>query len=115
MTDAFEHALFVQATVISRAGGRIVVDAGSKSVGDGMSAIVVGLDSAPIRFDEEHGIFDGRTAPDLGVGSTVRLIPGYAPSTVNLYDAYHVVENDEVVDVWPIVPRGPGHGGLGIR
>jgi D-serine deaminase-like pyridoxal phosphate-dependent protein len=113
MTESFEHALLVQATVISRAGGRIVVDAGSKSVGDGMSAMIVGLESEPIRVDEEHGIFDGQAAPDLRVGSIVTLIPGYAPSTVNLYDAYHVVENDEVVDIWPVLPRGPGHGGLG--
>jgi D-serine deaminase-like pyridoxal phosphate-dependent protein len=42
----------------------------------------------------------------------VRLLPGYAPSTVNMYDAYHVIENCEVVDNWPIVPRGPGHHGL---
>jgi D-serine deaminase-like pyridoxal phosphate-dependent protein len=40
----------------------------------------------------------------------VELIPGYAPTTVNLYDVYHVVAGDEVVDVWPIVPRGPGRG-----
>ena len=33
------------------------------------------------------------------------------PSTVNMYDAYHVVE-DVVVDIWPVIPRGPGHHGL---
>jgi hypothetical protein len=31
---------------------------------------------------------------------------------VNWYDAYHVVKNDVVVDIWPVVPRGPGHNGL---
>ncbi len=41
------------------------------------------------------------------------LIPGYSPTTVNWYDAYHVVRDDIVVDIWPIVPRGPGHHGLG--
>jgi D-serine deaminase-like pyridoxal phosphate-dependent protein len=40
------------------------------------------------------------------------LLPGYAPTTVNLYDVYHVVEQGVVVDVWPIVPRGAGHGGI---
>jgi hypothetical protein len=29
-----------------------------------------------------------------------------------MYDAYHVIENGEVVDIWPIIPRGPGHHGL---
>ena len=38
--------------------------------------------------------------------------PGYSPSTVNWYDAFHVVEDDVVVDIWPVIPRGPGHHGL---
>jgi len=25
---------------------------------------------------------------------------------------YHVVEDGAVVDIWPIIPRGPGHGGI---
>jgi D-serine deaminase-like pyridoxal phosphate-dependent protein len=112
MSQGFEHSLFVQATVISRSGGRIVVDAGSKSVGDGMLATIVGVDAAPIRVDEEHGIFSQGSGAPRVVGDRVRLIPGYAPSTVNLYDAYHVVADDLVVDVWPVFPRGPGHGGL---
>jgi hypothetical protein len=40
------------------------------------------------------------------------LIPGYAPTTVNLCDVFHVVENGVVADVWPIIPRGPGHIGI---
>ena len=48
----------------------------------------------------------------LRVGDVVELVPGYAPATVNWYDAYHVVEDDRVVDIWPVVPRGPGHGAL---
>ncbi len=35
-----------------------------------------------------------------------------AGGTVNLYDVYHIVEQGIVVDIWPIIPRGPGHGGL---
>ena len=42
----------------------------------------------------------------LKLGDTVELIPGYAPITVHLYDAYYMVEQDVVVDIWPIVPRG---------
>jgi D-serine deaminase-like pyridoxal phosphate-dependent protein len=42
----------------------------------------------------------------------VELVPGYAPSTINWYDAFHVVEDDMVVDIWPVIPRGPGHHGL---
>lgn len=48
----------------------------------------------------------------LKLGDTTELIPGFTPSTVNLYDAYHVVEKGAVVDILPIVPRGPGHGSI---
>ena len=34
------------------------------------------------------------------------------PSTVNLYDAYHVVEGGVVTEIWPVIPRGPGHVGI---
>ena len=62
-------------------------------------------------FAEEHALFDVDERCALKLGDTVEVVPGYAPTTVNLYDAYHVVENDVVVDIWPIVPRGPGHFG----
>jgi hypothetical protein len=32
--------------------------------------------------------------------------------TVNWYYAYHVVHEDIVVDIWPIIPRGPVHHGI---
>ncbi|GAH75630.1 unnamed protein product, partial [marine sediment metagenome] len=63
-------------------------------------------------FAEEHALFDVDDRCALKRGDTVELVPGYAPTTVNLYDVYHVVEDDTVVDIWPIVPRGPGHGGI---
>lgn len=67
-----------------------------------------------MRFDEEHGIFAPGSGVAPGLGDVVELGPGYAPSTVNLYDAYHVVEDGGVIDIWPVVPRGPGHHGLAM-
>lgn len=108
MSPTFEHALTIEATVISRAGRRVVLDAGSKSIGDGMQAAIVDRALPIVRVDEEHAIFDGTDAADLNVGDRLAVIPGYAPGTVNLFDAYLVTKDDFVVDVWPIVPRGPG-------
>ncbi len=114
----FEHALTVATTVISRAPNRLIVDAGNKSIGVGGGPSLVEADLEVFRFDEEHGIFavapSGTTDPEpnLLVGSWVRLIPGYAPATVNMYDNYYVVEDGRVVDVWSVFPRGPGHNGL---
>ncbi len=112
MVGGFENSLFVAATVISRRPDRVIVDAGNKSVGAPSLARVVGHDMTNQRFDEEHGIFVADETTSLRVGDVVELIPGYAPSTVNSYDAYHVVEGDLVVDIWPVIPRGPGHHGL---
>jgi len=112
MVPGFEHSLTIQATVISRQSGKVIVDAGSKSVADPADVSIVGHDLPVFRFDEEHGIFDAGGGSALRVGDAVALVPGYSPSTVNWYDAYHVVRDGVVVDIWPIIPRGPGHHGI---
>ena len=113
MVPHFEHSLTIQATVISRQSGKVIVDAGNKSVADPADVSIVGHDELEVfRFDEEHGIFAAPEGSALKVGDPVALVPGYSPSTVNWYDAYHVVSGDVVTDIWPIIPRGPGHHGL---
>ena len=113
MAPGFEHSLTVQASVISRPGDRVIVDAGSKSIADPAYVTVVGHDwLSVVRFDEEHGVFAAPGGSGLAVGDSVALVPGYSPSTVNCYDVYHVVRDGTVIDVWPIIPRGPGHHGL---
>jgi D-serine deaminase-like pyridoxal phosphate-dependent protein len=115
MVPGFEHSLTIQATVISRQSGKVIVDAGNKSVADPADVTIIGHDHKVLRFDEEHGIFDAAGGSPLRVGDPVALVPGYSPSTVNWYDAYHVVHEDVVVDIWPIIPRGPGHHGITDR
>ena len=112
MVPHFEHSLTIQATVISRQSGKVIVDAGNKSVAAPDEVTIVGHDHKVFRFDEEHGIFFAPEGSSLKVGDRVALVPGYSPSTVNWYDAYHVVQGDVVVDIWPVIPRGPGHHGL---
>jgi D-serine deaminase-like pyridoxal phosphate-dependent protein len=112
MVPGFEHSLTIQATVISRRSGKVIVDAGNKSVADPADVTMVDHDHKVFRFDEEHGIFDAAGGSPLRVGDPVALVPGYSPSTVNWYDAYHVVHEDVVVDIWPVIPRGPGHHGI---
>jgi D-serine deaminase-like pyridoxal phosphate-dependent protein len=112
MAGDFEKAITVLSTVISRPPDRVIVDAGNKSLVAPALSTIRGHDLKGFRFDEEHGIFEADPGYPLKVGDVVELIPGYAPGTVNWYDAYHVIEGDHVVDVWPVIPRGPGHGGL---
>lgn len=112
MVGDFEHALTVLTTVISRRPERVIVDAGNKSMGSPAVVSIRGHDLPVQRFDEEHGIFTATRGSGLAVGDVVELIPGYAPGTVNWYDAYHVVHDDRVIDIWPVIPRGPGHAGV---
>lgn len=113
MVSGFEHSLTVQASVISRRSSQVIVDVGNKSVADTNNVTMVGHEHKVFRFDEEHGIFSAAEGSSLRVGDSVALVPGYSPSTVNCYDAFHVIQDDVVVDIWPIIPRGPGHHGLG--
>jgi D-serine deaminase-like pyridoxal phosphate-dependent protein len=114
MAPDFEFALTVQARVISRVGHRLTVDAGNKSMGVPALCEIQGHDLPVFRFDEEHGLFDVTAGTRLRVGDSVALVPGYSPATVNWYDAYYVVQDDVVVDIWPVIPRGPGHHGLAV-
>jgi D-serine deaminase-like pyridoxal phosphate-dependent protein len=112
MAGDFEKALTVLSTVISRPPDRVILDAGNKSLGAPALTTIRGHDLAVMRVDEEHGIFIATADHPLRIGDVVELVPGYSPATVNWYDAYHVVDGDRVVDIWPVIPRGPGHGGL---
>jgi D-serine deaminase-like pyridoxal phosphate-dependent protein len=114
LVSGFSQALTVAGTVVIQHGQTIVLDSGRKSVGiDFVLPTMVDYPFYQARyFAEEHALFDVDDRCRLKLGDTVELIPGYAPTTVNLYDAYHVVEKDVVVDIWPIVPRGAGQCGL---
>jgi len=114
LVPGFSRALTVLGTVVIQHGNTIVPDSGRKSIGiDFVLPTMVDYPFCQARyFAEEHALFDVDERCKLKLGDAVELTPGYAPTTVNLYDAYHVVEKDVVVDIWPIVPRGPGHGGI---
>jgi D-serine deaminase-like pyridoxal phosphate-dependent protein len=112
LVPGFEAALTVLATVISRTGSMAVLDCGRKSIGiDRAVPELVGGEGA-IRFEHgEHFIHEEHTAvmleaeSGLGVGDCVELLSGYAPTTVNLFDLYYVVDGERIVDVWPIRGR----------
>jgi D-serine deaminase-like pyridoxal phosphate-dependent protein len=119
MEPSFKKATSAVVTVISRRKDRIVLNLGKKTFGAAdVGSIpayprIVGYEQlTPYRFDEEHATYDADASCKLKVGDVVGFHLGYTPFAVNYFDAYHVVENDKVVDIWPILPRGPLHGGL---
>ncbi len=112
LVPGFEPALTVLATVTARHGGIAVLDCGRKSIGIDRAAPVVVSGPGSVRHEhgehfihEEHTVLDVPADSPLAVGDRVELMPGYAPTTVNLYDCYHVVRGDRIVDVWPILGR----------
>ena len=102
----FGLAVTVLATVISRRADRIVLDAGSKTVGASHGE-VRDWDVPKFRFDEEHSIFTAGPDCPLGTGDTVEILCNYTPFAIGYFDAYHVLEDGKVVDIWPVMPRGP--------
>jgi D-serine deaminase-like pyridoxal phosphate-dependent protein len=105
----FEFALTVLATVISRHGSTIVLDAGKKTLGlDNPAPTIPGLSAAVRYVAEEHTVVDVDAPPPPSVGERVEIVPSYCPVTVNLHGGYFVTESDFVVDAWPILARGPG-------
>jgi D-serine deaminase-like pyridoxal phosphate-dependent protein len=119
MEPSFKKATSAVVTVISRRKDRLVLNLGKKTFGaadvGGIPAFprIVGYeDLPPYRFDEEHATYEADASCPLKVGDVVDYHLGYTPFAVNYFDAYHVVEGGKIVDIWPILPRGPLHGGL---
>ena len=119
MEPRFKKATAAVVTVISRRRDRVVLNLGKKTfgaadVGDlpAYPRIVGHEELKPYRFDEEHAIYEADEGCSLKVGDVVDFHLGYTPFAVNYFDVYHVVQDGVVVDIWPILPRGPLHGGL---
>jgi D-serine deaminase-like pyridoxal phosphate-dependent protein len=102
----FGWATSVLATVISRRSDRVILDAGSKTVGDS-GGVLAAPHLEPMRFDEEHSIFLADAGCDLAIGDRVEIHCNYTPVAVSYFEAYHVIEDGRVVDIWPVLPRGP--------
>ncbi len=106
----FETALFVQTTVISaNTAGLVTTDAGLKAFATeaGSPLIHSGAPEGASYFffgDEQGGIFLGDKK--MEPGAVVMCSAPHCDPTVNLYDFYHVVEGDTLVDIWPIEARG---------
>jgi D-serine deaminase-like pyridoxal phosphate-dependent protein len=114
LVPGFSRALTVLGTVVIHHGNTIVLDCGRKSISiDFVPPVMVPYPFYQARyFAEEHALFDVDERCQLELGDTIELVPAYAPGTVNLYDAYHVVEGGVVTEIWPVIPRGPGHVGV---
>ena len=94
----------------SRSADRAICDAGHKShaIDSGLPQVAHPAGLVFANGGDEHGVL--RTAapgtPLPALGDTVWLIPGHCDPTVNLYESYHVVKGDTLVEIWPVTARG---------
>ncbi len=111
-TSPFEVALFVRVSVIGRNWPhRVTCDGGNKhfsAIGTLPTFTAAPTSGAVYRPDsDEHGIIElpsGASQPPLG--ASFELVVPHCDPTVNLYDHYHVVDGETLVDIWPIEARG---------
>lgn len=108
----FEHSLFVQTAVTSENNANMVTtDAGTKSFAlNGPKPRIATAEYAALSYEyagDEHGRVRGDSSlkfPELG--EVIECIVSHCDPTVALYDIYHCVRNDRLVDIWPIGARG---------
>jgi D-serine deaminase-like pyridoxal phosphate-dependent protein len=102
-------ALCCVATVVSHAGGNVLLDAGSKALGADRQSWATGYGRLPDHPDaritlqsEHHAVvaWDGSPRPEIG--SRVRVVPNHVCIAVNLHD--ELVTTDD--QVWTITARG---------
>lgn len=118
-------ALTVLTTVVARHPGRVILDAGSKTLTNdgargfsplpGYGALSPSPEAALApddrfvvdRLSEEHAtvlVADG--APRLAIGDRVRIIPNHSCVVSNLVDEVHLADGGTVVESVPVAARG---------
>jgi 3-hydroxy-D-aspartate aldolase len=106
----YETSLQIDARVVSaNTAGLATIDAGFKAMATdgGPPTVLTGAPAgAPFHFmGDEHGlIVVGDTK--LSIGDIVTLAAPHCDPTVNLYDFFHVVRGDTLVDIWQVQGRG---------
>jgi D-serine deaminase-like pyridoxal phosphate-dependent protein len=102
----FVPALTVSAMVISRSDGRVVLDAGRKSIScDYGPPTPLPPEATLTAINEEHTTlrWDGELP---GFGVRVELRPLHVRLTFNLHDEVWLARGDKVIDRLPVVARG---------
>ena len=106
----FETALFVRTTVVSARDEFAITDAGIKEFAREELAPRVASGAHPDTLYELVGDDLGRVTVPEGarppqVGEALECVTPHCYGTLNLYDVYHCVRGDTLVDIWPIDAR----------
>lgn len=110
-------ALTVCTSVGSIKKGRIIIDAGAKTLNldrgahgnenvQGHGYIKEHPELIIERLSEEHGIIETTHPETVSLGELLTIIPNHACTVANLFDTYTVHRNGKVIDHWKIDARG---------
>lgn len=111
-SSPYEYSLFVDTRVVSaNTPGMATIDAGYKAFATdgGAPVVIAGAPPGSVYhfMGDEHGsIVDPEMKQTWNIADIVCLAVPHCDPTVNLYDAYHVVVGDTLVDIWPVSARG---------
>lgn len=102
----FQNSLFVLTTVMSKAGGGAIMDAGVKAVSsDQAPPVLRGYETYPVTLSEEH-IQAGIPEDAAKIRDKFFLVPGHCCTCVNLYSDIYFIRGGKVVDKVPVTSRG---------
>lgn len=108
----FGVSLSVDTRVVSaNHSGLVTIDAGYKSLSTDGGVAVVQRGAPEAAFfafmgDEHAALIAPGIGTQLAPGDPVSLTVPHCDPTVNLYDHYHVVAGDTLIDIWPVSARG---------
>jgi D-serine deaminase-like pyridoxal phosphate-dependent protein len=124
--DVGECALRIVSQVVSVRGNRIVIDAGSKTLGldkgvhssdiikfYGAAIREIGSDNIDkdlriTRLSEEHGIIECNEKNNIKIGDIIEIIPNHSCFVVNLFDSFYIVDEDETTVIEKITVDARG-------
>ncbi len=109
--NRFQNSLTLLTTVISsNRNEHVTVDAGTKAIYFDPNFKPRIINHPHLAYDwggfgDEQGKITGNgTLP--GNAELIEMIVPHCDPTINLYDQFFIVQNDEVIDIWEIDLRG---------
>lgn len=109
--NCFQNALTLLSTVISsNRTEHVTVDAGTKAIYFDPNYKPRLISHPHLTYDwggfgDEHGKITGSGSLP-GNGEVIEMVVPHCDPTINLYDQFVIVQNNEVIDVWDIDLRG---------
>lgn len=108
----FDIAATVLGTITNIPGKRLyTIDVGLKAAtNDNGNPVFKDHPKCRIRvMTEEHSIFRASPNDNFQIGQKIEIVPSHICTTVNLYDHFTVIKDDEIFARWEIEARGKNY------